>query len=370
MPVVLLAPFIWGNKKPVTRTYQEDGVTIVENRGPGLWGPDASDKIHFTETLSLGVEVGDENQMFWGIRGVVVDSTLNIYVLDVLSGGSEISECRLMKFDREGSFVWKVGRRGEGPGEFQWPHEITLTPSNQIAVLDGMGAHRVHFFDRDGSYSHTVRLQSRGPILTGFSVLPDGRSFACVPTTGQIGFDGVFYGEDGSYLENSSVEYRYGPAFSPGRTIMYGPGLTLLGDRVLMYPFDRYEVTEHALDGRVLRRICRDVGFRRTEVDPSSEPSPFRVHDRIGPCFRYRDEMLITRFHRAEREGSEERMGRAFLDFFDMRGRYLGSYEVELRRTLKTIDNEGGLYFVRSSPYPRISRCSIEFDFDVDAYLH
>ena len=53
---------------------EEDGVTIIENTGLGLWGKEASEKIQFKENLSLGVEEGDEDLMFYRSINLAIDN--------------------------------------------------------------------------------------------------------------------------------------------------------------------------------------------------------------------------------------------------------------------------------------------------------
>jgi hypothetical protein len=61
------------------KIYEDQGVTIVENKGPGLWGEEAKDKVQFMKDFSIGVEDGEDHLMFNRYLSIAVDSKLNIY---------------------------------------------------------------------------------------------------------------------------------------------------------------------------------------------------------------------------------------------------------------------------------------------------
>ncbi len=251
IPLVLVSPFIWGRKKAVTRTYQEDGVTIVENEGPGRWGKDLCRKIRFVETLSLGVEVGDETQMFWGPADIAVDSALNIYVLDVLrtpvGTRRDVVDCRLMKFDRNGAFVLSVGRRGEAPGEFQRPVDIGISRDGTMAVLDVASFFRpkVHLFDCAGHYQRTIALTERTTnFILRIDATYDGRLLAGGLTSGQAGVFAEYYSPDGEFIGKFPDEYRYGPTFPHTGSAGFGERIQVLGDKIYLSLPDAYEIRE------------------------------------------------------------------------------------------------------------------------------
>jgi hypothetical protein len=101
------------------------GVAIVMNRGP-----DRPLRWVFTRVLVLGGE--DEGPEAFSIlqRGLVAAGPGGeIYVLDVLAN-------RVAAFDSLGGLLWLAGRKGGGPGEFQAPMSIAVSPAGEIEVLD------------------------------------------------------------------------------------------------------------------------------------------------------------------------------------------------------------------------------------------
>lgn len=88
---------------------ETDGVVVVKNPRMPL---DSEMRIAFVEELSIGVEEGDENYMFGSEVLLNTDAEGNFYVTDW--------DKRIVnKYDREGRFLKSIGRRGQGPGEFQ-----------------------------------------------------------------------------------------------------------------------------------------------------------------------------------------------------------------------------------------------------------
>jgi len=57
----------------------------------------------------------------------------------------------LKAFDRTGRFLWRVGREGEGPGEFIQPVDLEVGPRGNVWVLDA-GAGRIAIVSADGEW--------------------------------------------------------------------------------------------------------------------------------------------------------------------------------------------------------------------------
>lgn len=125
---------------------EENGVTVVKNPDEPLYGEITFD---LEEDLSIGRE-DDKNYMFYRARNIALDSHENIYVLD--SGNH-----RIQKFDKNGRFLQTIGKKGQGPGEFENPGDFFLDGQDSIYVLD---SRRIKVFDREGSFMKDITLQS------------------------------------------------------------------------------------------------------------------------------------------------------------------------------------------------------------------
>jgi len=71
-----------------------------------------------------------------------------IYVVDAGS-------CRVLVFDTQGNFVRAVGKKGQGPGEFQRPTGMCLVRGGGFAVAD-FGSNRIQTFDATGKFVRSV----------------------------------------------------------------------------------------------------------------------------------------------------------------------------------------------------------------------
>ena len=65
--------------------------------------------------------------------------------------------------------------------------------------------------------------------------------------------------------------------------------------------------------------------------------------------------MLLLVENKAERKGEIHR----FLDFFNEKGQFLGSFKLTEATELNTIDHENNLYFIQHDPFPRVVRSTL-----------
>ena len=78
----------------------------------------------------------------------------------VYDGGS--SELRW--FDPDGGFLYRAGRRGEGPGEFLGVVSATVTPADSVVLYDFRNQ-RLSWYGPQGAFGGSLRLEL-GPMVT------------------------------------------------------------------------------------------------------------------------------------------------------------------------------------------------------------
>jgi hypothetical protein len=139
----------------------ENGIKVVKNPGEPLYG---NIEFELEEDLNIGKE-DDENYMFYGGISLALDKQDNIYALDGKS-------CRIQEFDKKGRYLRTIGRKGQGPGEFELPFKLFLDGKNYIYVLDRRS---LKIFNDKGEFLETVKLTT---FITDFYVSPDGNIFA------------------------------------------------------------------------------------------------------------------------------------------------------------------------------------------------
>lgn len=123
---------------------EENGVTVVKNPEEPMYGEII---LELEEDLVIGNEV-DENLRFYKWLSLDVDQDGNIYVMD---RGS----FRIQKFNKDGSYIQTIGRRGQGPGELERPTFLTLDEEGNIFVKDGS---KIQIFNRDDQFERSFPI--------------------------------------------------------------------------------------------------------------------------------------------------------------------------------------------------------------------
>ena len=136
-------------ERPTHRTEYVEGVKVVKNLKTE--SKKAFKDMEFIEDLSISVDEGEENYMFSYPVDVDSDSNGNIYVLDY-------RECLIKKYDSQGEFIMKLGRKGQGPGEFSNPYSIIITPQDEIYVGDYM-SRKIEVFGSEGAHQKTMKVE-------------------------------------------------------------------------------------------------------------------------------------------------------------------------------------------------------------------
>jgi hypothetical protein len=269
------------------------GVEHVITSGPGAWaeGGDAW-SVDRSGGVIIGELEGEDVYVFGRISGVTVDSRGQIHVAD-----SQALEIRV--FSREGEFLRRVGRDGEGPGEFRHIGGLALAPDG-VAALDGILG-RVTVFGSTGEVIQTFRLRRPYMLLKPFAAMgfgPQGQFLdraRLSMTTGvdslgvtASGADGTeFYSallgviqEDQVWIERNGMLFRSFPRpLAPQVSFSFGPGGLAYLSRG-----DEYRIDVFSPTGDSLRTIRRPVEPRpvTTEQRDSALAVVFETFERAG----------------------------------------------------------------------------------------
>jgi hypothetical protein len=134
-----------------------DGVEYVHNTGSPLQ-PKLT--VDFREELSFGGDEEPKEATLYRPRGILVDENDCIYV-------SDYQDAMIKVFDRQGKFVRAIGRKGQGPGEFQAMTAMDFLPDGRLLVFD-IQSRRTSLFDRTGRFinGHSWRNSHFEILLT------------------------------------------------------------------------------------------------------------------------------------------------------------------------------------------------------------
>ena len=118
-----------------------DGIEYVHNTAsplrPGL-------TVEFQEELSFGGEDEPQEAVLYRPADILVDENQFIYV-------SDYQDAMIKVFDPQGEFVRAIGRKGQGPGEFQSISAMKFLPDGRLLFFD-IRSRRTSLLDRTGSY--------------------------------------------------------------------------------------------------------------------------------------------------------------------------------------------------------------------------
>jgi DNA-binding beta-propeller fold protein YncE len=102
------------------------------------------------ELLRLGAaaSAGDGPTHFNGPTDVVVAPNGDVFVSD---GHEPVSNNRIVKFARDGTYIKEWGGTGNAPGQFLVPHALALDSAGRLFVAD-RDNNRIQIFDQDGNF--------------------------------------------------------------------------------------------------------------------------------------------------------------------------------------------------------------------------
>ena len=141
---------------------QKDGALYVTNPATGMEAPATVD---LKELWRVGGESENEEEFFGVIVRVTTDPKGNIYVLD-----NQLSEVKV--YDPSGKFLKKIGREGEGPGEFRRPGDMFFLPDGNLGVMQTVPG-KIVMLKPTGEPAGDFPLPA--PEGGGFQVLRGGR---------------------------------------------------------------------------------------------------------------------------------------------------------------------------------------------------
>jgi hypothetical protein len=104
-------------------------------------------------------ELGKGDLLFSSIDSVDEDTDGNFFVLDR-------SAFKIHKFSPQGELLLSFGSQGQGPGEFQAPHQISVLENGNLVVSEDMAF--VSLFDSEGHFIKRLTTE-RGLALTYLS---------------------------------------------------------------------------------------------------------------------------------------------------------------------------------------------------------
>jgi hypothetical protein len=298
----------------------ENGVEIIKNPKEPIY----SGKIlTLKEELSLG-EVTKYQSLFYAVKELDVDNEQNIYVLDWMAG-------HILVFDQNGTVLRTIGRKGQGPGEFERPMDISIF-GNKLMVHDLERG--ISFFTLKGEFIKSVTSMD---VLSIWDVYCD--SLGNIVAQNSPVHDPVHPRQSyRKYDHNMNMIFQF--AETPrsgglGPNNPFGAIGSIAIDRedniIFGYPKD-YIIEIFDANGKLIRKIEKEYSpLKLTDLDrrEMKEENPGRAdidYPKYKPPFKrffIDDEGRIY-------VGTWEKLGRSksYYDIFDPEGKYLAKIDL------------------------------------------
>lgn len=342
---------------------QKPDVEVVSNPKTPVPPAGQRKRLVLKEELSIGVREGDEKYMFGANVAFNTDHEGNFYVTDW-------DKREILKYDPSGKYVRTIGRKGQGPGEFQNLSIARFDRDGTLYVTD-LSSQRISFFDKDGTYLRQT------PIPDVFEDLYIGAkggyvSSRTIPAESDGGMafkivDGFFNdkfelatefnvrlsaykppsGRDATSRAKFTAGILSDLAFRPGPMhLVAADGTIYFG-----YPED-YAIDVYSPEGRKIKTIRRaydpiKVNDKDKDYFAVTRAKPFVT--RTGGGARSEDEVrdILKYIEYPESKPAYQSLavmengwlvvlvdygagGPSLFDIFDERGRYVGQFKAEL----------------------------------------
>ena len=327
-----------GPKQAGVERIMEDGVEVVINHLEPYKVKGEPATLRLEEEFTIDTERDEIAEVgLADIRDFDVDSEGSIYFFH----GREFDRNVIHKFDKEGNFLKPLGKRGQGPGEIQFPVVMYVTDKGEIPIQDG-NTQKLYVFDTEGGLIRETRIQSEEAF----------GNFVFYPL------------ENGNYL-------KYGEYFDPesqhrqhilqlcdpnfkmfkeldrcdhGKAMSFSQEKRIFTPRVFIAQISEgkiyvghekrgYDIWVYDSDGNLMKKI-------RKEYTPADVPEAYKENWLIN-IGRYKDRLVFP-----------DKMPPFHYFFLDDEGRlYVKTYEKGTQRDeyMHDIFNADGLFIARAS---------------------
>ncbi|MFQ6108177.1 MAG: 6-bladed beta-propeller [Candidatus Aminicenantales bacterium] len=357
--ILSMTGFLWADK---IRIKTENGVKVVYNPKLPSAPDDALTKIVFTKDFTVG-ENGEE--MFSELTAFAVDDEGSIYTLDR-------KDSRIRVFDRNGKFVRRFGKKGQGPGELNQPVGLQITPEKELLVEDALNR-RFVFFSLDGEF---LRSQSVADKLSLVNVVMDSKrnlvGRELVPSEKKLTWHVKKYDRELKPLFTiETVEFQ-NPMEGKINPFLYLFFYDLDSKDSILYgnPKD-YVIKVFSPEGKLIKKIVKEYDpIKITEKDKEEilERIPdvgFGIKERMEfpdhfPAYQYfsldeHDRIFVRTFKKGKQE--EEYI----FDVFDEEGRFIAQF---VHKAQPRVWKNGKMYAVEESEegYQVLTRYSFRWE--------
>jgi len=324
----------------------ENGVAVVRNPEAPIYSKDV---IKFEKELTIGLSEGPSEYLFGSISSYCVDDEENVYVCD-----DKINQISV--FNNRGKYVRSIGRKGQGPGEYQIISNIQIINRNEIAIFE-RGKPALIIYDKNGKIISEKKNLSIEYSIASY-IDNDGNIY--------MGTSETFISD---YIRLVKLNNKYEKIMTIAKITIssdmkhYPPNelrYILLPDNSIAWAItSAYEISIVNSQGKLVKKITKAyMPARISEAfkDNMLKKTPFEfrasLKQRFGDYFPAFDIMCsdddnwlyIKSFEK------EKATDNIFIDIFDREGRYIARNSLKMGEEL-TPRQEGKLVIKKNKIY-------------------
>jgi hypothetical protein len=323
---------LWAQKTKVV-----DGTSIITNGKNPTPQKGVPSNVRWEEDFTIGAGENPE-QSFALVSSFVVDDEGTIYALDT-------QDTKVKIYDGSGNFLKLFGQKGQGPGEFDTPVSLHLSPEDELVVEDAIG-HRLVFFTKEGKFIKNLSMAAQLGVV---NTLMDGMGGFLAR---EMGFEGNLM-----FFEMKKYDREFSPLFSIDKINfplpLPGSGNKInVMDIMAIYQFDNegnilygrnldYEIKILSPEGKHIRSIRKE--YEPVKVTEEDITNMLKMIPNVG-AGNIKDMIEFPKNFPPYQYFTLDEQGRLFVktwekgknenefvfDVFDVEGRYIDRFETKL----------------------------------------
>lgn len=347
---------------------------VVENPAYGEWqNREVPPPVSLELEQTFGAESEEQGTIFarsGSIRGPVVDSLNNIYMLDA-------DRFKLISFDPEGNMRWETGAEGRGPGDFNSPRG--LATDGEYLYMDNINRSRIDRFDMKGNFIESYTLDDsdlRSVEVKG--CLPNGLLVTTSTLMGTLGTQVNIFDPSDNMSIVSRFDISVAEDLNLGKGLGSGVGISIVDSLIAAGHMTEYSIRMFNHNGELVKDIRRSFDkLVRPGFYQSGNSRGIMDFGGLNAPTKLNNGYLLTtlRWPTNVNDPDNYALNGNFMginwensvDLFDENGTLLYSYEQEGRDQpefagISYVDHNGKVYIKTNQPWPQVRRYSLSIN--------